>query len=105
MESSSELKALALDALIHTLPTGIAVLDKSFRYISINSILAEFNGVAIEQHLGRTVAQVLPALAETIMPLLEQVRDTGKALLNFSVLGDDNSGPEQSQWWFIHSTL
>ena len=72
MESSSELKALALDALSHTLPTGIAVLDKSFRYISINSILAEFNGVAIEQHLGRTVAEVLPAMAETIMPMLEQ---------------------------------
>ena len=99
MESSSELKALALDALSHTLPTGIAVLDKSFRYISINSILAEFNGVAIEQHLGRTVAEVLPALADTIMPLLEQVRDTGKALLNFSVLGDNNSGSEQSQWY------
>jgi PAS domain S-box-containing protein len=98
MESSSELKALALDALSHTLPTGIAVLDKSFRYISINSILAEFNGVAIDKHLGRTVAQVLPALADTIMPLLEQVRDTGKALLNFSVLGDNNSGSEQSQW-------
>jgi PAS domain S-box-containing protein len=98
MESSSELKALALDALSHTLPTGIAVLDSSFRYISINSILAEFNGVAIDQHLGRTVAEVLPAMAETIMPLLEQVRDTGKALLNFSVRGDDNSGPEQSQW-------
>ncbi|CAI3800647.1 PAS domain-containing sensor histidine kinase [Rheinheimera sp. MM224] len=98
MESSSELKALALDALSHTLPTGIAVLDKSFRYISINSILAEFNGVAIEQHLGRTVAQVLPTLAETIMPLLEQVRDTGKALLNFSVPGDNSNNAEQSQW-------
>ena len=98
MESSSELKALALDAISHTLPTGIAVLDKSFRYISINSILAEFNGVAIEQHLGKTVVEVLPALADAIMPLLEQVRDTGKALLNFSVLGDNNDNSEQSQW-------
>lgn len=98
MESSSELKALALDALSHTLPTGIAVLDQSFRYISINSILAEFNGVAIEQHLGRTVAEVLPALAETIMPMLEQVRDTGKALLNFSVIGDSTNNSGHSQW-------
>ena len=98
MESSSELKALALDALSNVLPTGIAVLDPSFRYISINSVLAEFNGVAIEQHLGRTVPEVLPALASTIMPLLEQVRDTGKALLNFSVVGDDACGPDQSHW-------
>ena len=98
MESSSELKALALDALSCCLPTGIAVLDRSFRYISINSILAEFNGVAIERHLGRTVAEVLPTLADTIMPLLEQVRDTGKALLNFSVIGDGSTGSEQSQW-------
>lgn len=98
MESSSELKALALEALSNVLPTGIAVLDKSFRYISINSVLAEFNGVAIEQHLGRTVPEVLPALSGTIMPLLEQVRDTGKAILNFSVIDDDATSPEQSHW-------
>lgn len=98
MESSSELKALALDALSHTLPTGIAVLDKSFRYVSINSILAEFNGVAIEQHLGRTVVEVLPALANAIMPLLEQVRDTGKAILNFSVIEDTSNSTDLPQW-------
>jgi two-component system, sensor histidine kinase PdtaS len=85
MEASSELKALALDALSKVLPTGIAVLDTSFRYVSINSILAEFNGVPIEQHLGRSVPEVLPDMASTIMPLLEQVRDTGKAIVNFNV--------------------
>lgn len=97
MDSSTELKALALDALSHTLPTGIAVLDSSFRYICINSILAEFNGVCIQQHLGRTVEEVLPDLADSIMPLLQQVRDTGKAILNFSIVGT-NKDTEQSQW-------
>jgi PAS domain S-box-containing protein len=97
MESSSELKALALDALSQVLPTGIAILDTSFCYVSINSILAEFNGVPIEQHLGRSVAEVLPDLAKTVMPLLEQVRDTGKAVLNFKVTAD-NRDTEQSQW-------
>lgn len=97
MDSSTELKALALDALSHTLPTGIAVLDSSFRYICINSILAEFNGVGIQQHLGRTVEEVLPGLADSIMPLLLQVRDTGKAILNFSIVGT-NKDTEQSQW-------
>jgi PAS domain S-box-containing protein len=98
MESSSELKALALEALSHVLPTGIAVLDKSFKYVSINTVLAEFNGVPIDQHLGRTVSEVLPELASTIMPLLEQVRDTGKAILNFSVIGDDTDSQMQPNW-------
>lgn len=98
MESSSELKALALDALSQILPTGIAILDTSFCYVSINSILAEFNGVPIEQHLGLSVRQVLPDLADIIMPLLEQVRDTGKAILNFKVEDDGNNGTKQSQW-------
>ncbi|EGM78912.1 PAS domain S-box/PAS domain S-box [Rheinheimera sp. A13L] len=97
MESSSELKALALDALSQVLPTGIAILDTSFCYVSINSILAEFNGVPIEQHLGRNVAEVLPELAKTVMPLLKQVRDTGKAILNFKVT-EDSSDAEQSHW-------
>ncbi|WP_186435231.1 PAS domain S-box protein [Rheinheimera sediminis] len=97
MDSSIELKALALDALSHTLPTGIAVLDSSFRYVCINSILAEFNGVDIQQHLGRTVEEVLPDLADSIMPLLQQVRDSGKAILNFSIVGN-NHNTEQSQW-------
>lgn len=97
MESSSELKALALDALSQVLPTGIAILDTSFCYVSINSILAEFNGVPIEQHLGRGVAEVLPDLAKTVMPLLEQVRDTGKAILNFKVTADSRD-TEQSHW-------
>lgn len=98
MESSSELKALALDALSQILPTGIAILDTSFCYVSINSILAEFNGAPIEQHLGLSVRQVLPDLADSIMPLLEQVRDTGKAILNFKVEDDGNNGTKQSQW-------
>ena len=98
MESSSELKALALEALCQVLPTGIAVLDQSFRYVSINTVLAEFNGVPIAQHLGRTVAEVLPDLADSIMPLLEQVRDTGKALLNFSVVGDEPNNEDRLNW-------
>ncbi|WP_127023949.1 PAS domain-containing sensor histidine kinase [Rheinheimera mangrovi] len=98
MESSSELKALALDALSKVLPTGIAVLDTSFRYVSINSILAEFNGVAIEQHLGRSVPEVLPDLSSTIMPLLEQVRDTGKAILNFNVGATTTETTAVTQW-------
>lgn len=97
MESSAELKALALDALSPLLPTGIAILDTSFCYVSINSILAEFNGVPIEQHLGRTVAQVLPDLAHSIMPLLEQVRDTGTAILNFKI-EERSTDMELSQW-------
>jgi PAS domain S-box-containing protein len=98
MESSSELKALALDALSKVLPTGIAVLDTSFRYVSINSILAEFNGVAIEQHLGRSVPEVLPDLSSSIMPLLEQVRDTGKAILNFNVGATTTETTAVTQW-------
>jgi len=98
MEASSELKALALDALSKVLPTGIAVLDTSFRYVSINSILAEFNGVPIEQHLGRSVPEVLPDMASTIMPLLEQVRDTGKAILNFDVGTPTTETMAVTQW-------
>ena len=57
-----------LRAIYDGAPVGLAFLDTNMRYISVNRTLTEMNGVPMEDHLGRTVQEVLPAL----FPKVEQ---------------------------------
>jgi len=75
----------SLLTLANHLTSGIAVLDCDFRYLFINPILADFNGHSVEQHIGRSVREVLPELADCILPLLTQVRDSAIPLLDFNL--------------------
>jgi len=43
-------------------PAGIGVLDTELRYRYVNPALAQMNGVPAEDHLGRTIAELLPGI-------------------------------------------
>jgi PAS domain-containing protein len=51
-----------LETLQSTAPVGFAFVDRDFRYVRVNDILAALNGGTSSQQLGRTVAEVVPAL-------------------------------------------
>ena len=90
----------ALRALFASqLPVGLALLDREFRYLAINETLAQANGLSVEAHLGRRVAEVLPKAVELLEPLLRMVLDSGEALQDFEVHAEVPSLPgEASQW-------
>ena len=49
-----------LEALQATAPVGFAFVDREFRIVRINETLASVNGGAVEDQIGRTVAEVVP---------------------------------------------
>src|SRR5690606_12396745 len=55
-------------------PIGLAVLDSKLRYVSVNPALEQIIGVPADEHLGRTVREVLPLMdADTIESAARQV--------------------------------
>lgn len=70
-----------LDALFDHAPIGFAFLDRELRYVRVNQKLAEMNGVSIEAHVGRTVAELLPGMDPSITDAFQRVLDTGEPLL------------------------
>ncbi len=71
-----------LDAILLNLPVGVAILEgPDFRYFRINKRLADLNGLPVEDHLGRPVAEVLPD-SQNILPNLRKVRNKGTPILN-----------------------
>ncbi|HTV16478.1 MAG TPA: EAL domain-containing protein [Acidobacteriaceae bacterium] len=61
-----------LQAIYDGAPVGLCFLDRNLRYVSLNQRLAELNGIPAAQHLGRTVADVLPAVFPKIEPLIRR---------------------------------
>ncbi len=61
---------------------GLNILDDQLRFLRINQALAEINGAPVEAHIGKTVKEILPQIAPTLLPLLQQVLLTGKPIVN-----------------------
>ncbi len=74
-------------------PIGLGVFDPNLCYVHINDWLAEINGVPVEEHLGRTVREVLPDVAEGVEPQFRQVIETGEPILGGTVEAETPARP------------
>ena len=88
-----------LEVIYRTAPVGLCVLDDELRFVRINERLAEINGVPAEEHLGRTVRDVLPALADEVEPLLRGVLTTGEPVVDVEITGETPAQPGVPRTW------
>ncbi|MEU0247679.1 SpoIIE family protein phosphatase [Streptomyces sp. NPDC006235] len=83
-------------------PTGLAVLDTDLRYVSVNPALEELNGVPAEEHLGRTVREVVPRMdVDALEAAARRVLDTGEPVVDQSTIGRTPADPDQDHAWSI----
>ncbi|MDY0813406.1 SpoIIE family protein phosphatase [Kitasatospora purpeofusca] len=74
------------DALFEQSPLGIAILDTELRYTAVNRTLAEMNGAAPEDHVGRTTGETLPErAADEITAIQRQVLATGEPVIDVTL--------------------
>lgn len=76
----------ALEALLARAPAGLALLDGELRYVHVNEHLARINGLPAEQHLGRTLSEILPTIGPSLEPWIRAVLETGEAHLDVPVM-------------------
>jgi len=77
-----------LDALLAGAPVAVCFLDRELRYIRINQVLADINGLTIAEHLGRKFGEVFPGMVNEFEAQLQQVLETGEPLLNVEISGE-----------------
>ncbi|AFY66493.1 signal transduction histidine kinase [Geitlerinema sp. PCC 7407] len=91
-----------IEAIYQSAPVGLNVLDANLRFVRINRQFAEMNGRPMEAHLGRTLREVLPDLADTLEGLLEPLLQTGVPLFNVEISGETSSQPGVERTWLEH---
>jgi PAS domain S-box-containing protein len=71
-----------VEAIYATAPVGLCFLDTNMTFLSMNERLAEIDGRSVEEHMGRTVREIMPEVADTVEPILRKVIETGEPALN-----------------------
>ena len=104
-EESEELarrRLAELQTIYASVPVGLAFVDKNLRFVSINETLAEFNGLPVDEHVGRTLGEVLPAeLAEKIEPIYRRVIEMGEPVTDQELRDDKYSLPGVMRDWLV----
>lgn len=98
-DDAKETHAL-LDTLLSTAPVGLLFLDREFRYVRVNEIVAALDGaVTTEEHLGRTLAEVAPALWPQLEAHCRKVLETGQPVRNVELTGHSLVDHGKVHYW------
>jgi DNA-binding CsgD family transcriptional regulator len=84
---------------------GLAVCDRNLQFATVNRKLAEINGIPIEEHDGRFVADVVGPLASTVVTRLIRVFSTGQPLSNVQLVGQLGANPNRGRWLENYFTI
>ena len=100
-EQRSHRQHLELQTLYRTAPIGLALVDCDLRFLRVNEKLAEIDGVPVGAHIGHTLRDVVPGVADTIEPLYRRVIDTGKPVTSFEIHGTTPAQPGVERDWLV----
>jgi PAS domain S-box-containing protein len=84
-----------VDQLFSQNTVGVAVFDREARYVRINDALAAMNGIPAAAHVGHTIAELLPAAAPRMQPLIDTVLG-GEAVIDLETQLDEHGGQSRS---------
>jgi DNA-binding CsgD family transcriptional regulator len=79
-------------------PIGVAICDRRLRYAVVNRSLAEMHNLPPDEHLGRTIHEVIGSLAPNVETRLEHVFSTGRPLYNTELCGQLGKRIDVGRW-------
>ena len=88
----------SLPLIYDTAPIGLACLSPDCRYLQINQRLAEICGISVEDHIGRSVRDCVPALANSVESIVASIMKTGEPVTGIEVGGQRADQNEERHW-------
>jgi two-component system cell cycle sensor histidine kinase/response regulator CckA len=81
-EASARRQFEELDVIYRTAPFGFAVIDRNHCYLRVNEALARSHNFLPAELVGRSIHEVIPAIAEQVAVRLRRVFASGESILN-----------------------
>ncbi|MGF1528923.1 MAG: PAS domain S-box protein, partial [Candidatus Competibacterales bacterium] len=98
-EAQARHRLREIEEIYQNAPVGLCVLDAELRFVRINQRLAEINGLSVQDHLGKTVGEVLPDWVFDVEPVLRQVLTTGLPVVGLALRGEAAAQPGVTRHW------
>ncbi|MGE3871523.1 MAG: sensor histidine kinase [Parvibaculaceae bacterium] len=97
--AASARQSFSLERICDTLPIGLAFLSPDCRYVWINERLTEICGIPVADHLGRSVRETLPRLAEQVEAIVQSVIASGEPIAGIEVSGERPDEHGAQRYW------
>ncbi|MEH2248424.1 PAS domain S-box protein [Nostoc sp.] len=94
LEQELALREARLNAFFSSAPVGMNIVNNQLRFVQINQLLAEINELPQQDHIGKTIHEVLPHIAPLMEPIYQQVLLTGQPILNQELSGGSIKQPD-----------
>ncbi len=88
-----------IEAIYRSTPIGLSYISSDLKFIRINEQLAQINGLSVSEHIGRTIREVLPEMADTIESIYRQVIESGEPILDLELSGSTSAQPGENRCW------
>ena len=90
-DTRAEEANLLVQALLESVPLGMALWDRSLRFVRVNATMAELNGVSPEQHVGQPLSALVEGLPDGVVDDIASVFATGTAVAGREVEWDERT--------------
>jgi PAS domain S-box-containing protein len=88
-----------LNSLLAHAPVGFAFFDREYRFERVNAELADMNGMSIEDHIGRSIRELFPSMADSAEEVIGKVFDSGQGVDQLEVAGETPKSPGRMRHW------
>lgn len=100
-ETLAESRLAELTSLYESAPIGLAYFNREHEYLRINEQLARVNGWPAADHIGHSVREVLPAHAEPLEQVIDEVFATGEPISNVELIAASPAAPDLIRHWLL----
>jgi PAS domain S-box-containing protein len=88
--------------IYQTAPIGLAFLSTDCRYLMINEHLTEICGISVAGHIGRTVRETVPQVADQVEQLVQTIVRTGEPVVGIEVNGQRPDRSNVDRVWITY---
>jgi PAS domain S-box-containing protein len=88
-----------LRLIYDTAPIGLAFLSLDCRYLQINQRLTEICGISVADHIGRSVRETVPQVADQVEKIVQLILETGQPITGIEVNGQRPDGTNAERYW------
>jgi PAS domain S-box-containing protein len=102
LKETNQLAQLHLDEIENiykAISVGLCVLDRESRFIRVNDKLAQMNGVAAGDHIGKTVKEIVPHLEDQLNKIISKIVQTGQPQLGIEVSASEPCNPANTRYF------
>jgi PAS domain S-box-containing protein len=91
-----------LQVIYDMAPIGLAFLTPDCRYAQINQRLTEICGISVADHIGRSVRETVPQVADQVERIVQTVISTGEPVTGIEVRGQRADKSNADHVWITN---